>query len=242
MEIWKQFPDLPILHVSNFGNVYIEEYSFTDKLGRVQCFPKRELTKYNNSEGYYYIKISYKGKLYRYRLHRLVAMTFIPNPDNKLEVNHIDGDKSNNNVWNLEWVTRLENQMHARNIGLIRKKKYFDKTCCACGKKFLGGKNQMFCSPKCYKQLYADDVVAFQKTNEPCEKPKPKHTVEELHWHKDEVRCKQKLDLILSSGVDLTKFGYNAKLCRMFPELSKKIVLFILRKYNIPHFERREQY
>lgn len=66
----------------------------------------------------------------------------------------------------------------------------------------------------------------------------PKHTAKELYWRKDELRCRQKLDLILNSGVDLTKFGYNTKLCRMFPELSKRTVLFLLRKYNIPHFER----
>lgn len=238
-EVWKQFPDLPILYVSNFGNVYIDEYSFTDSLGRVKYFPKRELTKYGDRGEYPYIKISYKGELYRYKVHRLVAMTFIPNPDNKLEVNHIDGDKSNNNVWNLEWVTRLENQMHAQNIGLIRKKKCFKRVCCTCGKKFLGGRNQMFCSHECYKQLRTYDMIAFQKTNEPCEKRKPKHTAEELYWHKDEERCKQKLDLILNSGVDLMKFGYNTKLCRMFPELSKKMILFLLRKYNIPHFERK---
>lgn len=67
---------------------------------------------------------------------------------------------------------------------------------------------------------------------------KPKHTAEELYWHKDEVRCKQKLNLILNSGVDLMKFGYNTKLCKMFPELNKGVILFLLRKYNIPHFER----
>lgn len=72
-----------------------------------------------------------------------------------------------------------------------------------------------------------------------CEVYIPKHTAEELYWHKDEKRCRQKLDLILNSGVDLMKFGYNAKLCRMFPELTKGIILFLLRKYNIPHFERK---
>lgn len=69
-------------------------------------------------------------------------------------------------------------------------------------------------------------------------KRRPKHTAEELHWRKDEERCKQKLDLILNSDVDLMKFGYNIKLCKMFPELSKKTILFLLRKYDIPHFER----
>ena len=53
---------------------------------------------------------------------------------------------------------------------------------------------------------------------------------------------KRNLDLILTSGVDLMKFGYNTKLCEMFPEvLTKRVILRLLRKYNIPHFERREQ-
>ena len=59
-----------------------------------------------------------KGKTKLFRVHRLVAETFIPNPNNLPEVNHKDGDKLNNNVKNLEWCTNLENMRHSVETGL----------------------------------------------------------------------------------------------------------------------------
>ena len=53
-------------------------------------------------------------------LHRIIAETFVRNPENKPEINHKDGDKRNNRADNLEWVTRRENDAHARNTGLMR--------------------------------------------------------------------------------------------------------------------------
>lgn len=70
-------------------------------------------------KGYYSITFTVNGKSYGRRLNRLVALAFIPNLENKPEVNHKDGNKENNNDWNLEWCTRLENQQHAIRTGLI---------------------------------------------------------------------------------------------------------------------------
>jgi hypothetical protein len=59
-------------------------------------------------------------------IHRMVAETYIPNPMNKSCVNHIDGDKHNNCVSNLEWVSKSENQKHAYSIGLQKQIKKID--------------------------------------------------------------------------------------------------------------------
>lgn len=70
-------------------------------------------------KGYGRIEIhTIEGKKKTPSVHRLVALAFIPNPDNKPQVNHIDGDKLNNHINNLEWVTNQENHNHKMKMGL----------------------------------------------------------------------------------------------------------------------------
>lgn len=85
--------------------------------GNVISFKKGEpkiLKGLSDTKGYLYVCL---GKRYP-KIHRLVALAFIPNLDNKPQVNHIDGNKKNNNISNLEWVTNGENQKHAFKLGL----------------------------------------------------------------------------------------------------------------------------
>ena len=105
-EIWKSHPLFgELIQFSNFGNVK----SFVRyKNGRVLHYTS------DNSSGYARV-IIYGRKL---QVHRYIAELFVPNPENKPEVNHIDGNKHNNRADNLQWVTRSENQKHAYKLGL----------------------------------------------------------------------------------------------------------------------------
>lgn len=82
----------------------------------VEVKKERELLLDSNRQGYKRVTLSKNGTRDRRAVHRLVAEAFLSNPEDKSQVNHIDGDPSNNNVKNLEWNTPKENQWHSRNI------------------------------------------------------------------------------------------------------------------------------
>lgn len=77
--------------------------------------------------GYGMVILQNKGVRKTFRVNRLVAQVFIPNPESKATVNHIDGVKTNNNVSNLEWATHSENTIHSFEKGL-QSYKYGEKT------------------------------------------------------------------------------------------------------------------
>lgn len=91
--------------IDSLGRLYSKDYNHTGK---------RKQLKPSIRNGYQGVAI---GKKY-YSIHRLVADVFLPNPENKPQVNHINGIKTDNRVCNLEWVTAKENHAHAIMIGL----------------------------------------------------------------------------------------------------------------------------
>lgn len=90
-----------------------------DKIGNVYGLNGRKLKPAKDKKGYLRVGLTINGKLCTKKVHRLVAEAFIPNPDNKPCVNHINGNKDNNFVYNLEWVTYKENTKHAIDNGLF---------------------------------------------------------------------------------------------------------------------------
>jgi len=99
IEIWKLIPTYESYLVSNQGRIY--------SLSHMKIMTPSTMN------GYQLIGLTRDKKLKTYLIHRLVAQAFIPNPNNKPEVNHKDKDKSNNDVCNLEWVSKKENMKHA---------------------------------------------------------------------------------------------------------------------------------
>ncbi len=107
MEEWRDIPGYENFYqVSNFGNV------------RSIRFNKIRNMKSWDSKGYRVVELCINNNRYTVGVHQLVALAFIPNPENKPEVNHKDRNRSNNNVENLEWVTQSENVAHAYRNGV----------------------------------------------------------------------------------------------------------------------------
>jgi hypothetical protein len=113
MEIWKDIVGYEGLYqVSNLGNVK-------------SCnFHREKREKLLNPDvdklGYKRVRLYHNSKSKKFQIHRLVALMFIPNPENKPFINHIDCNPSNNRVDNLEWVTPKENIQYASDLGRLK--------------------------------------------------------------------------------------------------------------------------
>lgn len=127
-EIWVDVSGYEGLYkVSNTGKVKSlqREVQIISKNNNIfnKSYPSKVLKSYITSKGYELVKLCKDGIVKSYSVHRLIALNFLSNDKNLPEINHIDGNKLNNNLYNLEWVSPSDNQKHAFVIGLQKPNK-----------------------------------------------------------------------------------------------------------------------
>lgn len=165
-EIWRDIPGYEGLYqISNCGRV-----KALPKLQGYIMRSERILTPVV-CKGYLIVHLSKNGIVKNTLVHRLVAETFIDNPDNLPVVNHIDGNKQNPKVNNLEWVTQSENVKHAFKLGLAKAPKYWS-----------GKRGKDHCSSKAVKCTETGEV--FNSITEAQEKYKTTHISGVLHGNR----------------------------------------------------------
>lgn len=112
-EIWKDIPEYEGRYiVSNIGNIKSVKYYS-------KCSYSKNLKGRKTSKGYLRVQLCKNSKNKDFYIHRVVAVVFLPNPLGLKEVNHIDFDKSNNAISNLEWTTHAKNMAHAHKNGRV---------------------------------------------------------------------------------------------------------------------------
>jgi hypothetical protein len=142
MEKFKKILGFENYEVSNYGN--IKTYNWRNSGKEAILKPAKD------KKGYLRVALVSKGKLITKKVHRLVAEAFIVNVYNKLQVNHINGIKHDNNANNLEWCTNSENQIHAIRTGLCKirtgdshhRTKYSDEFVKKINQELLNGKHK----------------------------------------------------------------------------------------------------
>ena len=116
-ETWYPLQKWPGYEISNNGRVrsYLDRHGF----GKNKYVEVPEiLEEQTHRLGYKYVNLRKDGKTHKGYIHHLMGETFLPNPENKPEVNHENGNKADNSLSNLTWNTRAENMEHARRTGL----------------------------------------------------------------------------------------------------------------------------
>jgi len=124
MQIWKSVVGFEGLYeVSDHGDLRtIERVYKTGRYFVERVLPSKKMSLRVTKDGYLNVGLRVDKKRFFRGVHRLVAMAFHPNPENKPQVNHKDGDKKNNHVDNLEWATASENELHSFRV--LGKKAY----------------------------------------------------------------------------------------------------------------------
>lgn len=110
MEVWKDIVGYEGLYkVSSFGNI-MATYKPKNQ------HQMNRILKFNVIKGYHHVQLHNKNSVKSVRVHRMVAMAFLTNPENKPAVNHLNGIKSDNKIVNLQWCTHSENEKHSYSV------------------------------------------------------------------------------------------------------------------------------
>ena len=124
VELWKAYSDFAGIEVSTLGRVRTLDKMISNE--KITRFTKgRVLKQHDNGKGYLTVGFQVNGKQVTKRVHRLVAQTFIPNPDGSPQVNHMDCDRRNNNIDNLEWCDNSYNVQYREKFGKAQNKPVF---------------------------------------------------------------------------------------------------------------------
>lgn len=154
--MWKNHPNIKYLQISSKGRVRTEDRYVG--CGNGQRLQRGQILKdCSDRDGYRIFSFNSGDGRKTLKVHRVVAQTFLDNPLNLPEVNHIDGDKSNNSLDNLEWCDKKENQQHAIKIGLRKGKEV--AFCSNCGKETYA-KTKTFLCFDCYNKTGANRKVS----------------------------------------------------------------------------------
>lgn len=118
-EVWRNIDGYKHYQVSNIGRVVARKHKTWIERNQSHGTIKEHFLKAEkDKDGYLKVRLHKHGNSRKFFVHRLVATAFIPNKENKPQVNHKDGIKDNNVVYNLEWVTASEQRKHAYDTGL----------------------------------------------------------------------------------------------------------------------------
>lgn len=123
-EVWKEISGYEGLYmISSFGRVKSLEREVIRKNGTKQRIKDKIFNICLDNNGYCFVKLSKDNTRKHFKVHRLVGLAFIENPENKPEIDHIDRDKKNNHILNLRWTTKSENCFNRPSS--LNKKKYW---------------------------------------------------------------------------------------------------------------------